>query len=924
MSLAAGVRLGVYEIVELVGSGGMGEVYRARDPRLGRDVAIKVLPAAFSTDEERLRRFEQEARAAAALNHPNILAVYDIGTGDGAPYVVSELLEGETLRDRLNAGGLPARKAIAVTVQIAHGLAAAHGKGIVHRDLKPENVFLVGDGRAKILDFGLAKLTEREPAVSGLTALPTTPPDTLPGVVLGTIGYMSPEQVRGLPADHRSDIFSFGTILYELLSGQRAFRGETSADTMTAILKEDPPDLPSTDRRLPPALARIVDRCLEKAPAARFQSAEDLAFALEALSSGDSGAAEAMAGASSHRSARLPWMLAAVSAALALTAATWAVVQRSQPQTETRALRFMVAPPEGWNVQLSQSSGSASQARFAPLTVSPDGRQLAFIAGGGTGGQMMLWLRALDSLTPRSLPGTEGAASPFWSPDSRSLAFFSGGKLKRVDTGGGSPVMIADAPNGVGGAWSGKGTILVAQTNSVGKAGMARVPAAGGGLTPAEAFQPSDRNHTRPNFMPDGVHFIFSIIGEAPYAVYAASLDAPGERKKILDSDSTNVIYSRGHLLFLRGSTLVAQPFDVRTLTTTGDVFPVAEQIRTQSIGGSVSGIFAASDNGVLAYQTGPAQGTTTQLMWVDRTGRTIETVGERGEYADVELSPDCRQSAVSVLDRTQFATVGLSSDVWLVDLARGARTRLTSDPAADSMGIWSPDSTQLVFASQRRGGPKLYRRPANGTGADELLVEDDFVKMPVGWSADGKYIVYYRAPNGAPADASMPAEDRAFWAIPAPGGKPFPVLASRFLTGAARLSHDARWLAYVSTESGRSEVYVTPFPGPGGKTLVSTAGGVLPRWRHDGKEIFYRALPPDARMMSAAVSTSGSTLEVGAAKPLFSAVLSPFRYAYDVSADGTRFLLNAFSDLTAASGSTQSQVTVVVNWPAAAGHEPR
>jgi Tol biopolymer transport system component len=613
--------------------------------------------------------------------------------------------------------------------------------------------------------------------------------------------------------------------------------------------------------------------------------------------------------------------------ALAVVVSTWAVLQWRAPLPTTRALRFMVAPPEGWNVQLAQSSGSSSGTVYAPLTISPDGHHLAFMASGVSGGSM-IWLRALDSLTPRPLPGTEEAVSAFWSPDSRFLAFFSGGKLKRVDVSGGSPVTIADVPGGVGGAWSSNGTILVAQNIPQADKkplGLARVPAAGGTLAPAATPRPSDRNHSRPVFLPDGVHFIYSVIGQAPYPIYAESLDRPGERTKILDADSTNVTYSRGHLLFLRGSTLVAQPFDVRTLTTTGDVFPVAEQVRTQSIGGSLSGIFAVSDAGVLAFQTGPAQGNGTQLMWVDRTGRALNPVGERGEYADVELSPDGRQSAVSVLDRSQMSTLGgVSSDVWLVDLTRGARTRLTSDPASDVIGVWSPDGTELVFASQRGRAQNLYRRHANGAGSEEIVVQDDFIKMPVSWSADGKYIVYYRTRNLGRGDASIPAEDRGYWAIPASGGKPFRVLASPFISAAAQLSHDGRWLAYVSTESGRSEVYVTPFPGPGGKTLVSTAGGTLPRWKRDGTEIFYRTLPPDTRLMSAPLSVSGATLEVGTAQPLFSAVLSPFRYAYDVSADGTRFLLNTFTDLTAAPGSTQSQVTVVVNWPSAAGHESR
>jgi serine/threonine protein kinase len=554
MSLASGVRLGVYEIVALVGSGGMGEVYRARDPRLGRDVAIKVLPSAFAADEERLRRFEQEARAAAALNHPNILAVHDIGEHDGAPYIVSELLEGETLRDRLrrsregstasassDQGPLPVRKAIEYAVGIAHGLAAAHDKGIVHRDLKPENVFIVSDGRVKILDFGLAKLTEREPALSGVTAIPTTPPDTLPGVVLGTIGYMSPEQVRGLAADHRSDIFSFGTILYELLSGQRAFRGETSADTMTAILKDDPPDLPTAERKLPPALARIVDRCLEKTPAARFQSAEDLAFALDALST-QSGATESMIGSVATPRARekQAWALvAALSVALVAALAWAAVAQFWRAPIEQRALRFIVPPPDGWSLPVVVRQTTNQVSGRSPVAVSPDGRRIAFIARNAE--KDALWIRSLDTLISRMLPGTEGVSAPFWSPDSRFIGFFADDKLKKIDISGGPPIPVCDSAGGTAGAWSSDGVIVFAQTTPSGPGSstasvLQRVPTAGGVPTQATTLQPGDSNHTRPVFLPDGRHFVYSVTSARSMPIYLASLDS-ATRTKLIDVD---------------------------------------------------------------------------------------------------------------------------------------------------------------------------------------------------------------------------------------------------------------------------------------------------------------------------------------------------------------------------------------------------
>jgi eukaryotic-like serine/threonine-protein kinase len=945
MSLAGGVRLGAYEIVSLIGSGGMGEVYRARDPRLARDVAIKVLPSAFSSDIERLRRFEQEARAAAALSHPNILAVYELGTHENAPYIVSELLEGETLRERLQrgrAGALPTRKAIDYAIQIARGLSAAHERGIVHRDLKPENIFVTSDGRAKILDFGLAKLTERDPIGAGVSALPTTPPDTLPGVVLGTIGYMSPEQVRGLAADHRSDLFSFGAILYELCSGQRAFRGDTSADTMSAVLKEDPPDLPAADRQLPPALLRILDRCLEKSPAARFQSAGDLAFALEALS-GHSGATQAIAGAVVGRGSRfrLAWTLVAVLAVALATALTWAAIaQFGRAPIETSMMRFTIAPPDGWSIPstVSRSPSTTQIGGLLPMAVSPDGRRVVFIARGGNQ-QDMLWVRAFDTLAAQMVPGTEGVSAPFWSPDSRFIAFFAGGKLKKIDVGGGPPINLCDVGNGTGGTWNRDGVILFSDGTARSSSGLApirRVSASGGVATDATVPEKGDAAHAKPVFLPDGRHFLFTTIAPVAMPVYVASLDSPG-RTKILDVDASNVVYSSGHLLFLRGTTLMAQPFDPRRLAVSGDMVPVSEPIRAFGFSGVPSGVFSVSESGVLVYQTGPPQATGTQLTWFDRSGRQLSTLGARGEYADVELSPDGKQAAVTVLESASNVPLA-PADVWIFDLARGIRTRLTSNPASDLQAIWSPDSARVVFSSSRNGALDLLQRSSNGGGAEEVLLADDRWKSAQSWSADGRYILFAsvlppgagrgsgregRRGSGSEGRRGMtPAREndsaRGLWALPLFGDrKPAPMLLSAFVNQAARLSPDGRWVVYMSIESGRPEVFVTSFPVPGGKTLVSTDGGGQPRWRRDGKEIFYRSAAQGGRLMAAPVSAKGSTLEVGSTQPLFDTPqLSPMRYAYDVAADGQRFLLNVQGQATPADAA--APLTVVVNWTAA------
>jgi len=681
MALAGGDRLGPYEIISSLGAGGMGEVYRAKDPRLGRDVAIKVLPAEFSVDFDRLRRFEQEARAAAALNHPNILAVHDIGQHDEAPYIVSELLEGETLRERLRGGALPVRKAVEYAVQIAHGLAAAHEKGITHRDLKPENVFVTTEGRSKILDFGLAKLTQAEPAFAAMSQSPTTPPNTLPGVVLGTIGYMAPEQVRGLQADHRADIFAFGAILYEMLSGQRAFRGETAMDAMTAILKEDPPDLPTADRHVPPALPRIVGRCLEKNPTARFQTATDLAFALEALSSPservDVSAAVAASPARRSRE-RLAWTL--------LATAGLTIVALSIPAI----LHLRERPVANLEVRLELTTPATRQ----PLhfAISPDGRRLVFVAS-GDGGQR-LWQRPLDAVTALPLEGTEGAEHPFWSPDSRAIGFFASGKLKRMDIAGGPPQIVADAPNGRGGAWNRDGTILFAPT---GASGLVRVPASGGEALPVTKLDPPRHfSHRLPQFLPDGRRFLFFAKGTPEgQGIYLGSLDGTDTRR-LTSAEAFGAYVEPGALVFLQQSTLVVRRLDVAGGLFTGDPMTVADRVSYDAnfnLGG-----FSVSAVGRLAYRAGGSE--RRQLTWFDRTGKVVGTAGEPDANALLSpaLSPDARRIVVT-------RTVQGDQDMWVIDVQRGGATRFhrRSGQRQQWSLVAGRDSYRLLVESKRK-----------------------------------------------------------------------------------------------------------------------------------------------------------------------------------------------------------------------------
>jgi serine/threonine protein kinase/Tol biopolymer transport system component len=896
MSLQPGTRLGPYDIVAPIGAGGMGEVYRAHDSRLNRDVAIKVLPPSFSADSDRLRRFELEARAAAALNHPNILAVYDIGSYQQAPYLVSELLEGETLRERLSqssraslvgpalsAGppvsamhaGLPVRRAVEYAVQIAHGLAAAHDKNLVHRDLKPENVFITTDGRVKILDFGLAKLTQSD-ALNATDLAPTTPNlDTQRGMILGTMGYMAPEQVRGLPVDHRADIFAFGVTLYEMLAGRRAFQGATSADTMTAILKEDPPDLPVLERHIPPALERTVDRCLEKSPSARFQSATDLAFALESLSSHSDGLDPDAVPAATRRSrAWIAWIAAAV-ATLALIG-TGAVTVRHLRESSPAAdlVRFVITPPA--NTPLSATSAMA---------ISPDGRQVVF--GALSKGSPMLWVRPLAALTARQLPGTEAAAYPFWSPDSRSVAFFADGKLMKIQLSGGSPVPLCVAPAGRGGTWNDDNTIIFAPS---GTAGLQKVASAGGTPVPVTTPDKGEVGHRWPWFLPDNRHFLYVSAlaggGLPTGTLLVGSLDS-SERVTLGPSDS-NGMYASGHLLFVRGTTLMAQPFDPERLKTTREPFPIAEPV-VGSI--TLKGPFSVSGSGTLGYQTGLTM--TSQLTWFDRTGKSQGAVGVPGGYVNLALSPDERRIAVS---QVALGTI----NIWILDLARAAAPfRLTVDAGNDFDPVWSPDGAHVVFTSSRTGTSALYRRAADGSGQDELVWKPERGVAAPDWSRDGRFLAY--------------ASSGDVWVLPlgsstVEGGKPIAFLQTSFTETHPAFSPDGRWLAYSSNESGQAEIYVQSFPAGGSKSRISMGGGVQPRWRGDGREIFF--LAPDGTMMAARLDTA-TGFNAMVPRPLFQTNITSRQnnHPYVVTRDGQRFLIPV-SDQSAA-----SQMTVVLNW---------
>jgi len=890
MPLERGTRMGPYEIEISLGVGGMGEVYRARDTRLDRTVAIKVLPSHLSADPAARQRFEREARAVSGLNHPNICTLHDIGHQDGVDYLVLEHLEGETLATRLALGPLPLDELLRIALPIADALDKAHRKRVVHRDLKPGNIMLTASG-AKLLDFGLAKSAASGQELAALSVAPTAlSPLTAQGMIVGTFQYMAPEQIEGKEADARADIFSFGALLFEMATGRRAFEGKTQASVIAGILERDPPPVTSIVPGATSALDRLIRDCLAKDRDERRQTMHDVVLDLRFIQElGPTPAAVEAAAATRPRSATAAWAVAAI--AVLAGAAGIAIPRLNR------------AVPDVVQASLLAPEGQRFDFLYGLLEMSPDGKHVAFITTEGTGSRA-LWVRSLADREARMLPGTEGALFPFWSPDSRSLAFFAGGKLRKVEIRGGpATIVCASGAEPRGGAWSPDGTIVFSPDWSQ---PLMKVPASGG--EPQEATRldsgRQESSHRWPWFLPDGRHYLLYVVasadpGRSPNTgIYVGSVDS--NEVTFLFGTQSRAAYVDGKLFYVEEGTLLMRPFDPGRLQFTGEPVPVALKVTQQASSLWGGALFSVSAGNALTYVSGFAEGTAiSQMTWLDRTGKPLGTLGEPGPYNGPRLSHDGKRLAVSVGD---------PGDIFLFDVERQLSTRFTFDPGTDGAPIWSPDDRDIAFQSAREipGGLNsrgdLFHRVASGIEADALLVDAQDFSTPDDWSPDGKTILL---------DMLSAKGSYDLWRYSLADKTMVPFLAEPHAEADARFSPDGRWVAYYSSESGRAEVYVRPFPSGSGKWQVSRNGGQTPRWRADGKELFFAQ--PGGTLMAAPVSTSGSGFEVGTPATLFRAeTIESSGGLYDAAPDGSRFLC-----LLRAQGSKNqaASISFVQNW---------
>jgi serine/threonine protein kinase/Tol biopolymer transport system component len=889
MALAPGSKLGPYEVVSVLGAGGMGEVYRARDTRLGRDVAIKVLPQHLASDANLQQRLEREARAVSRLSHPHICTLHDIGHQEGTDFLVMELVDGETLEHRLMRGPLAPDQVIRYSAQIADALAKAHKLGITHRDLKPANIMLTKAG-AKLMDFGLAKQTGPAPLSQALTEM-TMEHAKLSGegTIVGTFQYMAPEQLEGREADSRTDIFALGEVMYEMTTGKPAFGGKSRASLIASILTTEPPAIALAQPLTPVSLERIVRKCIAKDPDDRWQSASDLATELAWLA--ESGSlAETQRQPEALSSRWREWALGAAAVGFALTALWFAFAYFRRPENPETSIRASLLPPG--NASFLGSLTSSGHA------ISPDGTRLVFSAQPG-GGRAVLWVRSLDSLSAQALAGTDYATLPFWSPDGQWIGFFADGKLKKIPAAGGAVQLICDAPVGRGGAWNSKGTIIFAPNiNSP----LYRVSASGGNpieLTKLDASRKQSTNRW-PQFLPDGEHFLYlgrNLANDGSSGVFVGSLDGQPP-KLILEGVRGGAQYALpGYLLFVRSANLLAQPFDLRTLTLHGEPVTIAGGVATLT--NILRESFSVSENGRLVYQ-GVGEGGDAQMTILDRAGNLVSSLGGPGDYVKLRLSPDGSKVVVQEDDPASG-----ENTLWVYDTHTAVKTRLTFGSMFNTYPVWSPDGIQVAFSSNRAGTMSIYTKPATGAEEEKRLNDSPNDERPTSWSSDGRHLAYEDRASTVPRIFFLPLSGER---------RPFPLQAGSYMSFEAVFSPDNRWVAYVSLESGRPEVYVTSFPDRSGKWQVSVGGGGTPRWRKDGRELFYSN--NEGEVMAVEVNATGSSFAAGSEKalPLKCALYQALAgCVFDVFPDGQRFIMATLRPET-----SRSPLTLISNWPAA------